>query len=159
MPLERVKPFRLHHHLLYPHRFDALWVDGGRNPVHPCCNDTITIMPTAGGATMRHHITKSVLQLVVLLACWPVWGDADWKTGLTTGWQPEDMQAWGDGYLAVDFGADGLWSYAGQWVCRVCLSRMDPRKMEAVGGGRLAVDFGPQGLWLYDARSWTRIAR
>jgi hypothetical protein len=105
---------------------------------------------------MHRNIAVTVLLLSILLAWWPLVVSADWKTGLTAGWQPEDMQAWGEGNLAVDFGADGLWSYAGHWVR---LSRMDPRKMEAVGGGRLAVDFGREGIWLYDARSWTRITR
>ncbi len=70
-------------------------------------------------------------------------------------WIAEDLQAWGDHDLAVDFGARGLWSYNGAWIQ---LSRLDPDKMVSWGDGRLAVNFGVYGLWTYDGQAWLKIS-
>ena len=81
---------------------------------------------------------------------------ADWKAGLVGGWQVEDLQAWGDRNLAVDFGPKGVWNYSGIWVP---LSRLNPRMMANWGSGQLVADFGAHGLWVYDWHSWTKITR
>jgi hypothetical protein len=81
---------------------------------------------------------------------------ADWQSGLSGRWQAEDLQAWGDRNLAVDFGPNGVWNYSGAWEP---LSRLDPRKLAAWGDGQLVIDFGADGLWTYDGRSWTKITR
>ena len=70
-------------------------------------------------------------------------------------WIAEDLQAWGDHALAVDFGARGLWSYNGAWIQ---LSRLNPADMASWGNGRLAVNFGTYGLWTYDGRAWLKIS-
>ena len=76
--------------------------------------------------------------------------------GSATEWTVENVQAWGDKQLAVDFGPKGVWNYSGTWIQ---LSRWNPRIMEAWGGHGLAADFGAHGLWTYDGRVWTKITR
>jgi len=103
----------------------------------------------------RVHIIAALF-LAVTLSCPPVLKPADWKTGLTAGWPVENLQAWGDANLAVDFGPNGVWNYRGTWIR---LSRLNPQRMAAWGDNRLAVDFGTDGLWSYDGHAWKKIAR
>ena len=80
---------------------------------------------------------------------------ADWKEELNGKWAAEDLKAWGDANLAVDFGVKGLWNYDENWIQ---LSRWNPLRMEALGSKKLVVDFGADGLWLYDGRRWMNIS-
>lgn len=70
-------------------------------------------------------------------------------------WEVDEMQAWGDKDIAIDFGITGVWNYNGSWIR---LSRLDSQKMEFWGGHKLAVDFGSYRLWIYDGHTWERIA-
>lgn len=105
---------------------------------------------------MRWHIILSSLVLFVLLTGMPVLATVDWKEGLTADWPTEDLHAWGENNLAVDFGPYGVWNYNGFWIQ---LSQWDSKRMEAFGAKGLAVDFGPHGLWVYDGKTWHKITR
>ncbi|GEM_PF-3252149 len=105
---------------------------------------------------MDRYSFIGLLVFLSMLAFPQVLKSADWKTGLTKGWSIENMQSWGEGNLAVDFGSDGLWNFKGMWMP---LSRLNPKMMAAWGSDRLVVDFPGQGLWSYDGCSWTKIAR
>lgn len=105
---------------------------------------------------MCRYVSVGILFFAMVLLSPSLLRPADWKSGLSGGWQVEDLQAWGNRNLAVDFGPNGLWNYSGAWVP---LSRLNPRKLAAWGGGQLAVDFGVDGFWTFDGRSWTKITR
>lgn len=105
---------------------------------------------------MSRHVSVGVLLFAMMFLSPSLLSPADWKSGLSGGWQAEDLQAWGDRNLAVDFGIKGVWNYSGAWEQ---LSRLNPRMMAAWGSDQLVVDFGVDGLWTYDGRSWTKITR
>jgi hypothetical protein len=54
--------------------------------------------------------------------------------------------------LAIDFGANGLWSYDGSSWRK--LTSWNPTGISGWGGS-LAVCFGADGLWNYDGTSWS----
>ena len=105
---------------------------------------------------MCRYASVGVLLFAMMLLSPSLLSPADWKSGLGGGWQVEDLQAWGDRNLAVDFGINGVWNYSGAWEQ---LSRLNPKMMAALGSDQLVVDFGVDGLWTYDGRSWTKITR
>ena len=105
---------------------------------------------------MRWHMIVVSLSCFIILAGLPALATADWKEGLTAEWPAEDLHAWGDSNLAVDFGTNGLWNYNGSWIQ---LSQWDAERMEVMDTHRLSVDFGPRGLWIYDGRMWIKITR
>lgn len=64
-----------------------------------------------------------------------------------------NITGWPDG-LAVDFGANSLWSYDGlSWRK---LTPWDASIMTGYADG-LAVDFDANGMWKYDSSSWSKI--
>ena len=70
-------------------------------------------------------------------------------------WQTQEMIAWGNSQLVVDFGLNGLWKYDGSWVQ---LSRWNAESIVVRGEQNLTVNFGSNGLWNFDGLSWTKIA-
>ena len=84
-------------------------------------------------------------------------GAVDVKESWTSGpWIPQNLQAWGNNKLAVDYGPNGLWNYDGKWIR---LSVCDPQSLQAWGGDKLAVDFGSHGLWTYDGETWSKLSQ
>ena len=67
----------------------------------------------------------------------------------------DDLAGWSGG-LAVDFDADGLWSYDGSSWRK--LTSWNPGSSGLAGwNGGLAVDFDADGLWSYDGSSWRKL--